>query len=784
VTLGNPSPQSSSQPHPQWQAQPQLWFFDENGKVVESFDPKLPIGSPQVTPLGPVSEEVSSQRLLFSTAEGIASLSASADKTVLPDAYPYQSLHDNSFYRIVPISGMTDNPLGDGILVLYGYTVAEETGTVLIGAETSKFITTLTRSAQKLVGKLLAANIDSRLSSPCSEFIFAYQETDTVYALDPCDSKGKWQTLSGEPNTAVRLNEGHVVAENLLSSDLNNDGQLDLVLGDETGQVYVTFGLGDGRFTATPAQPDATLGRAFPLSVTHPDSNDHTPLRHFPLAIGDLNADDRDDWVLPDGILLTDTLDVDPSEESVNLVAHASNQPFVGRWAVAQLGDFNRDNLLDLVAAASDEPNLDFFLGTGLERMNRFGLATEGIVTQLTTGDYDGDLTQDLAYNVTAEPSSSNGNTDSDTLYVAFGNLGSIPTVVTAIGSFHDVRQLSSAHYVSTDAISELGVISHPETAVGEELSVYIGNAGRHPIAPLGLSIMTLLGEDYWATPLAVVAGRFEKSDARSAVAIGLSCSKDQDDECRPERAQYRFWYIASNAYHRLSQPLVSSAIDDEFSPLSASSSEYVFQLVSGDTDNDNLDELLLLATNRDTPDQVTLWPVTVDPTAFSLDPDALTTPRSLLGQVSSTPGTLFSTSNPTLLDLNRDNYQDLAFLVRNDNGDNELLVAWNDGHGNLTLSDAVHVSLDDEPPLGIYGRSHLGQSRLFAVTAKHVFEISPAEEGTHELSFETITNTLDESIPGGNAVTVGDLTGDGLLDVVVAARGTVRFFAEKAAEP
>ena len=40
------------------------------------------------------------------------------------------------------------------------------------------------------------------------------------------------------------------------------------------------------------------------------------------------------------------------------------------------------------------------------------------------------------------------------------------------------------------------------------------------------------------------------------------------------------------------------------------------------------------------------------------------------------------------------------------------------------------------------------------------------------------------EGLPGGRAIGLGDLTGDGLLDIVVSVQGGVHCFAEKAEQP
>ena len=778
VTLGNG-----------WEALPTILFLDANGNSVSAFDPKMPIGSPQITSLGSTENDLDKQQLLFSTHEGLASLSASNTRTVLPDPYPYQSLARGFSYRVLPISGTSTNALGDGILVLLG----DSRRTMLIGVETSTSIGDLNQPIESLVGELLAADIDTRAKSPCSEFIFAYKNSHSVYAIDPCNSLGAWQNQKGEQNTVLTLPGDHYVAESLLSGDVNGDGHLDLIVGDETGQVYIGFGLGNGFIVGDPEQPETTLGQVLPVTLSESNDVKGNPLRTFPLAIGDLNTDGKNDWVLPDGVFFTTTLSPRTTEGVVNLSASQGNTPFVGRWTHAQIADFNRDGWLDLAAAAKVEPDIDFFLGTGRARMNRFGLSTEGSVKQLSFGDFDGDLTLDLVYSVATTSPSNSKSTAKETLYIAFGSISGAPTFTTAIGTFGNIRELGSANYVDTDAISELGVVSQPDLERGgEELAVFIGNAGRHPIAPLGLSVMTLEGINYWGTALAVAAGRFYDNQVQSAIALGVSCDGDETD-CTDDR-HYRLWYAAGTAAHGLSYPRVSAKLPNEFLPFLTAEKEFAVHLVAGNlgrlTDDDaevQRDELLLLATNNDRRAHVTLWPITLDSSVFSVNPTSSNAAsRALLGEPTMTDGSLIANSNPTLIDLNDDSFQDLVFLVRGNDGVSQLKVAWND-KGNIALTHAAVIDLNGEEPLGFYGRTArqmagetaFKPNRLLAITTEHVFEIVATDESLRANQLFVNLDKKDE-VPGGKAVALGDLTGDGLYDLVIASQGSLRVYAEE----
>ncbi|MGC4067734.1 MAG: hypothetical protein QM784_24410 [Polyangiaceae bacterium] len=803
VTLGNANPL--------WQALPKVVFFDETGNSRDVFDPKLAINSPSIL-RGSRTEDGSTEtitKLLFSVPKGLASLSANSDRIVLPDPYPYQALSGQSAYRVIPISGYRKQSLGTGILVLYGVSDANRALTQLIGAETGQSIGILPKPIEKLVGEFHTADVDTRTESPCDEFLFGYNGEDTVYSVSPCTAEGAWNggdianTTKDPSIPVVRLPEGHVVAQPLITGYLNSDLNLDLIVGDGTGHAFVTFGLGNGHFAADPAHADTTVGQAWPLSHDASSCATTEVIAGHPLAMGDLNGDGRDDLVMPNGILLVHDLTIDAANSTVKIQGCAGNTPFVGQWSMAVVDDFTRDGMLDLIAGAKSESDLDFFLGTGRDRMNPFGITTDGSVRHLKSGDFDGDLTKDLAFSARFE-GTRDDDTTRETVYIAFGNPNGAPSLVSSIGTFSEVRQLSSADYVDTDAIAELGVVSprtNTDDGVGEQLAVFIGNAGRHPIAPLGLSVVSVnSGPEYAGTPQAVVSARLANVDGVqiSAVALGASCETCQEPD-------YRLWRSFGTDDSRLENPTVSRVLPSEV-VVSLNRVQSSCHLFSGDTNGDDLDEIYLLsATPRSS--EIALWPVNADPKVFSTRPDAPDTDaKEPLGSPNFLPGKLLPNSNPVIIDLDDDGHKDLVFLAKQISGTgdevNRLLVAWNEGGKLAFPSTAMTFDLNGEQPLGFYARAlPTGESssssssrqppRLWTITSNHVFEI-PLDDTSRrtrkgrllELTSTTGSNSTSNGgnasyVPGGQAIAVGDLSGDGLLDLVVATQSGVRVFAE-----
>jgi hypothetical protein len=768
VTLGNPTPR--------WDALPTLFFLDDEGNQDSSFAPKIPIRSPQVVHLGLVDESSVAQRLFFSTREGLASLSASQNRVVSPDAYPYQSVQFGMSYRILAISGTIENELGDGILVFYG----TDTQTFLIGAESATEVMAL-RTIDDFVGNLVTADLDKRPTSPCSEFLFAYRNDGAVYSVDPCNAFGAWTHVEGPPRVIARLPDNRTVSETILTGDVNSDGHIDIIIGDNTGQVYVGFGTTDGSIVGNPKTPDETRGQLFNLVVDVPTETTKASSRGFPLAIGDLDHNGSLDWVFADGVFFATVLEISSTTKSVMVTARIGNTPFVGRWAHAQLGDFNHDGFPDLATAASKEPDLDLYVGTGFSMMTRSNISTEGAVNQMATGDFDGNLAQDLVFSVDTPADETSEATRDELVYIAFGEFGEMPTNATAIGAFKNIHQLCSAQYVGTDAISEIGVVSQSKTEQGEDLAVFIGNTGRHPIAPLGLSVMVPNGKNYWGDPLVVATGHFFDTKVQSAIALGVSC--DGPSSSCTTNSTYQFWYAGGSANAGLTYPRVSQSLSKDFSPYLPTTDEFAIHVVAGNLDDDTsqvpqskFDELLLFATTKTDKPTINLWSVDLgeESETFSNNPDASVGETSgLLTNHTKIDGSLVANSNPTLVDLNGDHYRDLAFLARNLGGNSTLYVVYSE-RGKLDVSRSVVVDFGDEIPLNIYGNTKNGQNLLLAVTLEHVYEITSENDSTKATPFV--------DIPGGKAVAYGDLTGDGLNDLVVANQGTLRLYAQKPA--
>jgi hypothetical protein len=727
---------------PLWQSLPRILFFDDSGTPRDIFDPQMPISSPAIVRLGPPGDR--RQQVVFSTASGIGTLEATSDRVVLPVAYPFQVLPAGWTYRVLRVRGSAASPLHEGVVVFWG----QPDTTVIIVTGLGTDVGVIAEPLPALAGQPVAANVIDGADSPCEEALLGFGSA--VYLLDMCDAEGQW-LATAKSSTVAALTGGHTLGPGIVAARVDLDNHIDLVLGDENGMPHVAFGRGDGTFVADPNDPEGTLGLAWPAVITCPGS---APLDTvFPLAVGDLNGDGRSDWVMPGGVLLTQSVTPDPTGQVV-IEACAANGPFVGQWSLAIIADLNRDGLLDLVAGSSSEPDLDFLQGTGLDLMNRFGIGTEGPVTHLVTGDFNGDLLPDVALGERITASAD------EKLAIAFGSAFGAPSEPVDVAQFAAIRQLTAANYQGKDAIEEIGVVAQPGSDSGEELSVFVGNPGGHPIAPLGLvSVTEAAGLGDSGTPLASAVGVFQAGGYADVLAVGV------DDRLRDGCSTlYRLWLVPGAGQTRLGAPIPSNCLPADLEPMREGElSLYVF---TGDVDGNGADEAFLL-TSYAGGTQVALYQVDFPPAG------SIWKEQDAVHKVWTTPGQLVHSSVPKLVDLDGNGWLDLVLIVTGD-----LRVVWNQAEG-FDFAGLTSIGLGGAPVRGFAVTLDRETTRFVAVTDAATYEI-PTGAGIGR----SLLGSEIPGVPGGEAVELGDMTGDGLPDLVIAVPGGVHILAEEPEQP
>src|SRR5204862_349463 len=108
-----------------------------------------------------------------------------------------------------------------------------------------------------------------------------------------------------------------------------------------------------------------------------------------------------------------------------------------GPWTVAAIADLNANGRPDVIAASDQRPGLNFFNGTLSTDMPFFALPTSRPVQRLVTGDFDGDLVEDVAFTQTlaSDPAES-------VVMIAFGVPFGPPLPPVAVARLSNVEQL------------------------------------------------------------------------------------------------------------------------------------------------------------------------------------------------------------------------------------------------------------------------------------------------------------------------------------------------------
>jgi hypothetical protein len=778
-----------------WQSFPRILFFDGTGQPQNVFDPRIPVSSPSIltlnqsdTPLDP------RQQLVSGSSYGISALEVTSERAVLPIPYPIQQLPQGWLYRMVRLRGTSETSVNEAVLIFMSLSGSNTTeiGQIIV-ADTGFQLGPMPNPVDQIVGVPIGANFidgSNGTDSPCEEALVAFGGDSHVYMLAPCDSKGQWVHSTQPPSAVVSLTSlsgNPAIGQTPIAARVDKDAHIDLLLADEAGNPYLAFGIGDGTFVADPNNPDSTLKQAWPVSVTQgncpgPTASDtdgggpQPDYTEFPLAVGDLNGDGLSDWVMPHGVALIQSVNVDSSNKQVVIRACVTNQPFAGTWSAARIADLNRDSLLDVIVGSSSETDLTFLEGTGLDVLNTFPISSGGKLSHLAIGDFDGDLISDIAFSVQTNSGTQTSSPMTEKLSIAFGSISGSPESPIEIGQFATIEQMEAAKYSGNDAIDEIGVFALSGDNSGQQLSVFIGTTGRHPIAPLGLANVGQDGSLVTGLPLATAIGKIGGNTNPGGVSIA--------GDCESNNCTYRLWLVPGAAHGKFDAPIPSPLLPAEFIPYWPDTGKVSAYVLLGDVDSDKLgDAFALTSSAEDTTADTTikLWRINLPPPQSAwTDP-----PVQLLG---TTSGRLTVASNPMLIDLDGDGAPDLVMIAEvmvNGNREEQLGVVWNSGKS-LDLSQLRGIELGGQLARGFSVANDRDTVRLVAITSDATYAIT--NDGTYKISpgkgrvLSAIPMAMQPNgIPGGDTITLGDMTGDGLLDLAigVSVPGQVQLFQE-----
>lgn len=463
----------------------EVHFGSGDGAFAGTFD--LPISRPTGLPaLGDLDVDGRTD-VVVPTALGLMVALGDSDRTLRPNVYPTL---DTSllFGNLVP-RGMSVTPLN---IAMFGpfetflllLTTPTSSAMFIIGGDEQQSSTPLPpgRTVPQLIGRIPRAQLDTTPLGPTEEFVLAFVRDDRVWLY----STAVQNNPAGNPEIVPELRQmiplpGMVGASPLLVH-VDGDGIVDLLVPLVGGEVAVALGRVDG-------QGIGDFGIA------------NVDLRFtaagWPITAGDVNADGLMDYLTASG------LQVGGVDGGGQPVLSPFPLPPSASWRDAVIADFNRDGRLDLAAITTTNlSEVQVYLQSAVSLFNEVRVPTDYVPIGLRTGDFDGDLIEDLAF---AERIS---NTEGDVLSIMFGDTGGVPGRPVAVAPLGFLDVVEPGHFLflgDVDGRTDLLVVSNSQLdgAGAPLLTVLVGAAERWLLAPF------LLWETDPEIPLTVAIGSF-----------------------------------------------------------------------------------------------------------------------------------------------------------------------------------------------------------------------------------------------------------------------------------
>jgi hypothetical protein len=508
----------------------EVHYFGATGRIEQSFQTLAALPKPNRPMAGDLSGD-GLHDLVLPEEYALSVLVASSTRTFRPKTYLPIGVPEDArvvVLDIIPdlLSGATGSTAGSEVLLL-----AEMAGNhVFLDARHPSWNTvvgTAVGSASLLVGEPTVAQFveddpatPGIIESPTEEFALAYDGLSSVfvylpsYVLDAEESNNGVRLVVGDPvEVELQASESgaiqRVVAVQLNRTDpLFPDDHLDLLIATDTGEVYAAFGNGQGDFHSAADLPPAGSEDRLAAPVSHLEGCSF-------LAAADLDSDGQVDLVLPNGIWLS----AGGGDCSEPAWPRPGGQP----WTMALVGDFNANQWLDVVVASRDGGGVHFYNGTGSTSFSHALVTAAGKLGELAAGDFDGDLTTDIAF--TQPDGDSDGR---DGLMVAFGQPGGLPEPPQTVGLLFGISGLHPYDTPSTgasfvDAATDLIVLADKtaDSSDGRGLAALLGRSDRLLQTPF---VMIFPGTDDSSaqlySPVATSFGQFWSAGGEPAPGI------------------------------------------------------------------------------------------------------------------------------------------------------------------------------------------------------------------------------------------------------------------------
>jgi hypothetical protein len=687
--------------------------------------------------------------LAFADLRGVGVLRGGATSSTEFESYPsIQLTHPNAHLRVIPMDVIAARP-GDELI---GW--LDRTADTTAGGGGVSLIHVADDANPE--GELLKLSGDESTLTPirwgrldggaaCDQILVASSKQTSFDLFTPCkDVGGTVGWNDGGSATKLSLPSGTLaIRQGVLLADVDGDKLLDVLIGagdpaasadDHTADAtFVLYGDGHGGFRASGAS--TTTAAPFTIPGTDPSDGSPSP-QSLPLAVADVNADGKPDFVLATGVVTS------RPDGSYSLTGRNP----AGYWDAAVVGDFNADGAPDVVGADSSQTNLALLTNAGGGVFNPTSVTTLGRPSNLAVGDFDGDLVADVAF--------AEAGTVQTSWSVAFGGGKGTPMFVRQMGRLPSVDQIAVGRIGeqgTVDAIDDLVMISEVPATGADSFVVSIGRGERVMLAPYALRADT--SNDF---PIALASGHFGDKSRWSLATTAVTSKKT-----------LRVWYMADFGLTSTTSAVVPSAELTGFysdDGVAGTNFRYGVHLAAGelDSDPDGLDELVLIGPYGAATDATKKSAVAIgkfDPSTHALTFGA--------PEVLPLHSTLYS---PLLLgDFDHDGKTDAMFKPEDDSLQS-IYVLWGDGAGHL---DVAHPqAITGSKGFSDVACGYVGRACTPYVASDHrVFAVSFDASRTASLTElpELAVSPDDTTNPPFYALAAGDYDGDGLPDLALS---------------
>lgn len=735
-----------------------LFFVQDDGSAVESSLLGFPVASPHLSDLSRDGRD----DFVFSVLSGLGVMLGQSAEELVPVSYPLLTLQEGASTLAIPVQPQPRGPLDQSIVIF----VSLPDYYAIESLDENTRIAELPFPHEKLASEPVVADIIQDASAPCGELLFAYEGEPDVWLVQPCNADGSWASSTNTLRRAATLPDDRVADTGPFTEDVDGDGSFDLVVGAKGDETFVAFGCGAGRFCSDPADPQ-TDGEMLPVQVALAAScaEGSSVKKTLPIGLGEINGDGLPDLVTPYEVVLTKGFSVAGQQARVEVCPIA--RKLVGQWTNAKIADLNLDGRPDVIAGSSTGLDLEFYAGTGFDRMNLTRITTPAPVSHMSLGDFDGDLVPDLAVGLSFPEQGAPGK-GGDMLAISYGRLQQPPEPLVQVASFDGMDQVVAAYFDEDDAVQELGVVARNAEGM-QTVTVFLSSGGRQLLAPFGLSgapAGPAPEADIEGSPLSLAVDDFDGDgdlDVASFALVGSTCTSD---DCL-----FRLWVTPSEGEAELLPSLYGPELPSDVQPF-ASSDVFGIEVaafpVSTDVDRDGRSDVVLLAPWRADAAQSGAWWAKLDEEGGKLG-DAQLVTRGPVG--------LHARSFPVVEDLDVDGQPDLVMLAETADG-SRLVVAW--GSSGLDLTQPVALDVP-ETPLG-FGLVHADTDGLHEIVVVGEQQAYLAERGPSDP--RTWVVEALEGVDGGTSVAVRDIDGDGIEDLAIADELGVRIYRGKAVLP